>query len=113
MVHHLGDIRDHFRLGVIQRDELTVALEGRIVRLAALAGLRPGQTKPLSFARLRTAGDRVLEGREITADMVEHAVEDETQPAALRLLHQRIEIRVVAEAPVDLEMICRIVAVRG
>ena len=49
--------------------------------------------------------------REFAADMIEHAVEDETQSSALGFSDQRIEIRVVPETPVDLEMVHGIVAV--
>jgi hypothetical protein len=45
--------------------------------------------------------------------MVEHAVEDQPQAAAAHRLDQCIEVGLIAEAPVDLEMICRVVAVRG
>jgi hypothetical protein len=45
--------------------------------------------------------------------MVEHAVEDQPQAAASHLLDQRIEVGLIAEAPVDLEVIDGVVTMRG
>jgi hypothetical protein len=45
---------------------------------------------------LRTAGDGALKRGKLASDMIEDAIEDQTQTAAAHLLRQRIEIRAVA-----------------
>src|SRR6266496_6612153 len=62
---------------------------------------------------MRPGGECALKQRMLTADMIEHAVEHDTQPAVMGRLDERIEIALVAEPPVDLEVIDRVVAMHG
>src|SRR5438445_4305024 len=60
-----------------------------------------------------TLCNRALELRMLAADMIEDAVEYDTQPAVTGRLDERIEIALVTEPPVDLKVIDRVVAMRG
>src|ERR1700722_4807080 len=62
---------------------------------------------------MRTTGNDALELRMFTADMIEHPIKNDTQPAVVGRRDECIEIRLVAESPVDLEMINRVVTMGG
>jgi predicted transcriptional regulator of viral defense system len=62
---------------------------------------------------MRISRDRALKSREITADMVEHAVEHDTQATAMRGFDEGVEISVVAQTLVDCKMIDGVVATRS
>jgi hypothetical protein len=45
--------------------------------------------------------------------MIEHAIKDQTQAATVHLLDQPVEVGLIAKPAVDLEVICRVVAMGG
>src|SRR5258708_2615126 len=112
MAHHARDIVGHRRFIMIERDELTVALECRVIWLSSgrCAG-RPGQAKPRGLRRSRATRDRALERREFPTDMIENTVENDAQAATARCLDEGVEIRFVAKPRVDPKMIDRVVTV--
>src|SRR6266566_708338 len=62
---------------------------------------------------MRPGGECALKQRMLAADMIEHAVKHDAQPAVVGRLDQRIEIGFISEPLVDLKMIDRVVAMRG
>src|SRR6266567_7951821 len=62
---------------------------------------------------MRPGGECALKQRMLTADMIEHTVEHDTQSAIMGRLDQRIEIGLITEPFVYLEMIDRVVAMLG
>jgi hypothetical protein len=104
--HHLDHVRQDGGLVVVQLDKLAVALEDRVIRPVRCPPEPPGRR------RARAAGDRRLEGGELPADMVEHAVEYHPQAPLPGRGHQGVEVVVVAEPRVDPEVIGGVVPVR-
>ena len=62
---------------------------------------------------MRPIRECALEQRMLTADMIEHAIEHDTQSPVMGRLDERIEISFITEPLVDLKMIDRVVAMRG
>src|SRR3954466_66256 len=88
-----------------------MALEVSVVRRTAALG--PGQPEPGRIAGVAAIRDRALEARMFTPDMVEDAVEHNTQAARFRGGDQGVEITDIAEPRINPEVIGRVIAVSG
>ena len=104
VLHHLDHVAEHRGLVVVELDELAVALEHRVVAVG-------GALEPARGGRPGAAVQRGLERREPPADVVEHAVEDQPQPALVGRRHQRVEVGLVAQPGVDPEVVGGVVPV--
>src|SRR5437667_8571238 len=62
---------------------------------------------------MRPIRECALEQRMLTADMIEHAIEHDTQSPVMGRLDERIKIGFITEPFVDLKMIDRVVTMRG
>ena len=101
MLHHVDGVVDDVGVVVVEGDQLAVPLE----RLEAVAA---GGT-----SRCRRPRDGLAVAREVGADVVEHAVEQDAQPAPVRLRDEVVEVGVVAEPRVDAVVVGGVVAVRA
>ena len=104
VAHHLDDVAEHGGLVVVELDELVVALEHRVVAVG-------GALEPARGGRRRAAVQRGLERREPPADVVEHAVQDQPQPALVGRGDQGVEVGLVAQPRVDPEVVDGVVPV--
>jgi hypothetical protein len=107
MTHHLRDVRSNLRLVVIQRDQTPMTLEGGEV-LRSRASL----AEPVCVRGSRAVRDHFAQARKASPDVVEHAVEHQLEPLAVRCSHQLLEVTLIAEPRIDREVIERVVAVR-
>ena len=90
MGHDPDDVVEHLGLIVVEGDELVMALERLVVPAVGIAPEPPGG------GRAGAPGQRGLERRERTADMIEHAVQDDPQAAPAGGGDQMVEVLLVA-----------------
>ena len=110
MAHDVGDVADRLFVGVLEADQIRVALEEPRIRPALGVEIdveEPARPGIGAFAQSR--GEQGMSG----SDVREHAVEQDPHPAVAAGAHQCVEVRFIAEAIIDREVVGRVVAVRG
>ena len=80
-------------------------------RLAVRAATGEVEVIPVAVSRRASLLADVAKGPEVAASVVEHGVEHEANAAAMQLTAKRGERGVIAEAPVDVEIVGDVVAV--
>src|SRR5580658_8603254 len=96
----------------IEFHEIVVAVPSFVLkRLAVRATTGEVQVIPVAVSRRASLFANVAKGPEIAPRVVEHGVEHEANAAAMQLAANRSERGVIAEAPVDAEIVGDVVAV--
>jgi hypothetical protein len=98
--HDVGGVVDDLGVVVVQREQTAMSFEGVE---AAQAPAKP--------ARCRIIVRRFAIAREVDTNVVEYAVEQQTQPPSMRLGDEVVEIIVVAEPGIDMVMVGGVVSV--
>jgi len=103
--HDVHDVVGDRRVGEIQLDQVEVPLEGDGVSVVPL--------EPVAFLGLGAGPEGALHDSVVAADVVEHAVQADSDATFLGVAHQVIEVRVVAEAWVDAKVVQGVITVGG
>ena len=102
---------EDLRAAVVQGDELPMTFEGPVGEpVAAVA--REVEPKPARIWRSRSVGQYISEAREVSTDVVEHAVEQDLQVAIVACLDEGGKIVLVPQPLVDPEVVNGIITVR-
>ena len=121
---HVEDVISHRRFVQVQPREHWVSFPAVVGEPGTLDGVRgaPALVVPLPRADVKPvaklAGVRallfeILKGKVLRAGVVEHAVQDNLDADVVQLLHNFLEQLHVTEAPVNLEVVEGVVAVRA
>ena len=107
-----ADVIGHRAAVQIELDKLHVPFPALVPKSVVVAGIAAEiDVEPILFVAPLAAGAHVLKGEKTAADMVEHAVEHDADARFVKFFDQTLKIGVVAEPPVHIEEIDRVVPV--
>lgn len=96
----------------VEFDELHMSFPALVPKAVVIGSIAAEvDMEPIYFVAPLASGTDVLESEKAAADMVEHAVEHDADAAFLKFFDQTFKIGVVAQPPVHVEKINRVVAV--
>ena len=103
----------HLRVALVQLDQQVVAAPVAVGKAIVILVVAPEVhiAEPVLIAGVLAVRLQVLEGKEIAAHMVEHAVHDDPLPAGVAGRHKGLELLVGAKAAVHQTVVDGIVAV--
>src|SRR5271155_5613821 len=96
----------------IEFHQVVVAVPSLVLkRFAVRTATGEVEVIPVAVSRCASLLADIAKGPEVAASVVEHRVENEANTSAMQLTADRAERGVIAEAPVDVEIVGDVVAV--